>query len=187
MLIGLIGKAGAGKDTVANHWVATRGFVIVRFAEALKQLVAREFDWPREKLDSLTFKETPDPRWNGVTPRQALIAIGTHGFRSCDPDFWVKKTVKGIRSIRELWKLSGNPDVNIVVTDVRFPNEVVAIQKLGGVTMRIEKIGAPAATLMANDLTETALDSYVPDRIVSAYHGEITNLLALADEALRSL
>ena len=63
------------------------------------------------------------------------------------PDIWV-----------ESWKgfISGLPEGLIyIVPDVRFPNEVKAIQDMGGIVIRLTRNPEES-----NDETETALDSW---------------------------
>ena len=45
-LIGLAGRAGAGKDTIADRLVANHGFVRVAFADKLKSIISDAFDVP---------------------------------------------------------------------------------------------------------------------------------------------
>lgn len=63
-LVGISGRAGAGKDTVGRMLVETvPGARTVAFAEPMKRFVSEIYDWPLEKLEDLEFKETPDPRY----------------------------------------------------------------------------------------------------------------------------
>lgn len=200
-VIGIMGKAGAGKDTVADHLVAKHGFAKGQFACVLKDVVCRVYGWDREALDSdhaarklgyasaLAYKEEvprlpggapqcPGPdslplSLRGMTRRKVLQHIGTEGFRYCALDTWVRC---------EMNRLPGGAS-GIVFADLRFPNEVDAIRNLGGRVWCVRKIGGPG-TASGGHSSETALDGTKVDAFLEAAHGEIPKLLALVDETI---
>lgn len=62
LILGLAGKAGAGKDTVANYLVKRYGFAKFSFSDALYQEVADAFMLPdMEILRNRESKEAPHP------------------------------------------------------------------------------------------------------------------------------
>ncbi len=74
-VIGIAGNSSAGKDTVANLLVE-RGFTIVSFADELKRLAGRIFDYDANTLfGEPACRNAPDPRasdpayWKGVWDR----------------------------------------------------------------------------------------------------------------------
>ena len=124
MKVGLCGFARVGKDTAAEHLVEYQRFA---FADALKveaskmmEAIGIEADWADP-----VFKA----RW-----RPLLVALGA-GRRSIDPDYWIK------RLIFTLAANSIDKRDNIVVTDVRYANEVRWILSQGGAVIRIERPG----------------------------------------------
>lgn len=139
MIIGLCGAQGSGKDTVANILVTKYGFVRLSFADALKDVVAILFSWPRHMLEgdtaeSRTWREAPDAEWSlktgihGFSPRKALQYIGTDLIRErVYIDIWTGIVEKRIAMI-----LAANPKAKIVVSDCRFTNEVAAVKKFPG-------------------------------------------------------
>ena len=130
-IIGLIGAAGSGKDTVAQ----LLGYKKLSFAGTVKDVASVAFDWDRELLEGLTpesraFRETVDEYW-GITPRLAMQKIGTEMFRDIiSKDFWLKRLRK------EIEKAGDTP---VVITDCRFQNEADFIRELGGTIVYIKR------------------------------------------------
>jgi len=116
MLIGVCGKAGAGKDTIGDYLVDKRGFKKIALADPIKRLVKDVFALDDHTVYDRVAREQELERWNGWTVRKLLQYIGTELFReNIDDAIWVKS----------LWyKIQDDRDSNYVVTDVRFPNEL---------------------------------------------------------------
>ena len=138
-IIGLVGFAGSGKDTIANILAIDFRFKKLAFADPLKDAAAIIFDWPRYLLEgdtepSRAFRERPDPYWSEklgkpFTPRMALQQLGTEGCRNVfHDDIWVLNLEKRITQHEK-----------VVVTDVRFPNEIDSIIRQGGKIVRIKR------------------------------------------------
>lgn len=127
-LIGVAGKKGHGKDTVARI-LCEQGFTLLRFADPLKAML-RAFYRNHHMLDTEIerriegdLKEIPCIFLRGKTPRHAMQTLGTEWGRGCVAgDLWV-------RSLIDRYYI-GNEDV--VVPDLRFVNEAHAIQDAGG-------------------------------------------------------
>jgi hypothetical protein len=132
MIIGLSGFINSGKDTVAKYLVRNHGFTKLSFASTLKDMVSVVFGWPRNLLEgdteeSRVFRETPDYFWSSklghsVTPRWVLQYMGTEVMRNyfCQ-SIWCDALENKIRSF------SGD----VVITDVRFLNEIAMLQDKG--------------------------------------------------------
>lgn len=138
MLLGIVGEKRHGKDTIGDYLVDKYGFVKVSFAHPLKMMVKELFNFSEEQING-DLKEEIDPRWN-ASPRKLLQIIGTDLFRNRMGDyfpnlkdnFWLIKAKNTIDDLRKI-----NPDVNIVITDCRFPNEVEMIRSLGGKIIKV--------------------------------------------------
>lgn len=141
MIIGICGLIGGGKGTVADILVETHGFQKLSFADALKDGVAAMFNWPRHLLEgdtdeSRTWRELEDPFWTKemgrtISPRIVLQLVGTEAMRIGFFDgIWVSIVKQ---------KLVTQPDVNWVLPDTRFPNEVDMLQSIGGQVWRIKR------------------------------------------------
>lgn len=135
MIIGICGLIGSGKDTIAQYLVDSRGYNRVSFASALKDATAVLFGWDREILEGATAearheREKPDPFWSERlgrewSPRIALQYLGTDLFRNnLDESVWVYAAERRILNL--------GPRANVVISDVRFPNEIKMIRKMGG-------------------------------------------------------
>ena len=141
MLIGFVGLIGAGKDTAADYLVNFHGFRRDSFANTLKDAVAHVFGWDRTLLEGRTteareWREQVDPWWAerlnmpNLTPRWILQYWGTEVCRKgFHDDIW-------IASLENKMRKTGD---NIVISDVRFPNEIKAIHNAGGMVIRVKR------------------------------------------------
>jgi hypothetical protein len=137
LIIGLVGFIGSGKGTVGDM-LMENGFVKDSFAAPLKDAVSVMFGWPREMLEgdtevSRNWRELPDKFWSEkfgrpFTPREALQLMGTEAGRDVfHKDIWVMSL------------LNRSHGKNVVVTDVRFKNEIQHIKNNGGYIVRIKR------------------------------------------------
>lgn len=141
MIIGFVGFIGSGKDTAADYLVNTHGFRRDSFANTLKDAVAHVFGWDRTLLEGRTkeareWREQVDPWWSArlkmpkLTPRWILQHWGTDVCRvAFHDDIW-------IASLENKMRKTGD---NIVISDVRFPNEIKAIHNAGGQVIRVKR------------------------------------------------
>jgi len=139
MIIGTIGFIGSGKGTVADILVEKKGFTKLAFADAVKDATAAIFGWPRALLEgdteeSRVFRETKDEWWSAktgkhITPRNMLQIMGTEAGRDTfHPDLWILALEKKLGMYQ-----------NVVISDVRFPNEIDFIQRMGGFVVRVKR------------------------------------------------
>lgn len=141
MLIGLTGKAGSGKDTVADIMVQELGFRKVGFADALYREVSAFYGISEDQLRNRFHKESPDNRINRLpdnrhidmpfplSPRQVLQWWGTEYRRAQNEHYWIDKMV-----------ITEHPTV---IPDVRFHNEADFIHAHFGTILKIERPGIP--------------------------------------------
>lgn len=143
MIIGTIGFAGSGKGTAADYLVEKKGFTKLAFADAVKDATAAIFGWPRALLEGDTdesreWREQKDEWWSEktelyITPRNMLQLMGTEiGRDMIHPNVWIYALEKRIGMYQ-----------NVVIADVRFPNEMKFIQSLGGFIVRVKRDNDP--------------------------------------------
>ena len=232
-LIGISGKAGAGKDLVGviiQYLVHTTGiinmeywedfknkstfnqivfsqYVIKKFADKLKDIVCLLIGCTREQLENREFKEKElGEEWDikiityidgelhkiynpsdyedfdikckypisytsnviKQTPRSLLQKIGTDLFRNqLHPNTWVSSAFANY--LNNAW----------IFTDVRFPNELEAIKKRKGLTIRVNRGLVERTGKMIQGpehISETALDDAKFDYVIEN-NGTIEELI----------
>lgn len=162
-LFGFTGRKNSGKDTSSNHLENNHEFIILAFAPILKEMCGLAFGFNKEQLYG-DLKEVPDPNWFNLTPRQVLQFVGTNLFRdhmaelneNFKNDFWILCVKKNIEKI-----LKTNPNAKIVISDVRFPNEVAMVKELGGVVIRVTRPSLNYA--VDTHISETLIDDLEVD------------------------
>lgn len=138
-IVGIFGKAGSGKDTIANYMIENLGYTKIAFADVLKDIVSVLFSWERHLLEGDTkesreFRETKDMWWSNklgkeITPRLMLQQIGTDLFRNhFDKNIWLHVIERKIRKYDK-----------VVISDIRFPNEHQLIKDLNGIIIKVER------------------------------------------------
>jgi hypothetical protein len=168
-----MGSAGAGKSTVANRLVAKHGFTELALAP-MKRFLADLFDWPLSMLNGETVgKNVGDPRYprpNGtlLIPRESMILLATEWGRNC-----YKAT--------ELER--------VVISDVRFRNEVEVLRKAGALVVRVRR---PVKELFVKTThpSEVELNEIPDEDFDYVIHGPekgVPELEDLADEMMKGL
>ena len=132
MIIGLSGLKRAGKDTFASYFPPN--FTRMAFAEPLKQAAAIIYDVPPEAFDD-NLKDATNEKW-GITHRDMLINVAQK-MREVDPDHWVRLMEARILNTYA----QGLTDQHILITDVRQPNELEMIERLGGAVYLVQRKG----------------------------------------------
>lgn len=157
MIIGISGFINSGKGTVGSYLTDQFGFRKDSFATSLKDACSLMFDWPRDMLEGETmesrmWREVPDEWWSGklgipdFSPRLALQLIGTNVLRHhFNESMWFLTLENRIRK---------NISQDVVISDVRFPNEIKFIRDHGGVMLRVNRGPLPVwydIAVAAND------------------------------------
>jgi|TARA_B110001469_G_C9641093_1_gene322481 hypothetical protein len=163
-IIGLLGTANSGKDTVGNYLISNHQFMRYAFGDPVKDICKTLFSLSNLQLSDPSMKEIVDERW-GLRPRDMFQRIGTEfgqmGILKLFPE--LKNKIK----YRELWvklfeewlKQQGN--MNIVITDVRFKHEIECIKKYGGTIIKMNRNTSKNETY----LSETEIN-LIPDDMI---------------------
>lgn len=156
-LIGLIGKAGVGKDTVALHLWNEHNLRRYSFAAPLRDMLGEllgDVDW-----DDREWKERKID-WIGKSPRELLQTLGTEWGRNLvHPHLWVLRAEQEWQCITQ--RLHGLAD-GMVVSDVRFTNEADWIISRGGTLIEILRPdAAPVASHASEQQDLAAFPRYV--------------------------
>lgn len=149
-LIGLCGSPGSGKDTVAKI-LAPLGWTRVSFADPLRSMLLA--------LNPMTtvgirVKELVELiGWEAAKKvgdvRELLQRLGTEAVREClGEDAWVDLARKKIASIN-------GP---VVITDVRFPNEVGFVRELAGEIILVNRPGVGAVNNHSSENRDFEVD-----------------------------
>jgi len=159
MIIGIAGKKGVGKTTLADHWTNQYGYAKDSFSGILKH-VSNEV-WENNINDCPKEARFGEYKW---TPREWYIDLGDL-VRKYDKDYFVN-------SLFEMYD-EYPYDIPLVIDDVRYPNEYDAITKRKGLIIYIERYKNLNVYKESQDVSETSLDNasfdYVikPDRNLS--------------------
>lgn len=141
-LIGLVGNARVGKDTVADYLADQYGLIPYAFAMPVKDMLEPVFG----DLFYTGDREKPID-WLGKSPRQLMQSLGTEwGRHLVHPDIWVLLA-------DQQWKRYPGR-FGMVATDVRFRNEAEWVLREGGTLIRIVR---PDAESVSSHCSEQAI------------------------------
>ena len=127
--------------------------------------MATLFEWDRDLLDGKTeqsrlWREQEDHFWSKelkkkVTPRYVLQVFGTECMRDGFYDgIWVSMLKK---------KVTENPDINWVIPDVRFENEVKVLKEIGGEVWWVKRGQLPMWFRMYQDIGQKPKDVHASE------------------------
>lgn len=161
MIIGIVGKAGAGKDTVADYLVEKYNFRKFAFADKLKEIAKDLFNVNKKDEDG----------------RYILQQLGSK-MREIQENIWIDYVFRQIE------------EENAVISDVRYVNEAQRIIDEGGVLIllhvsdnirksRIEKrdgrkISSAEFNKFSQHSSEKEFDRICNERLII---GEVFNII----------
>lgn len=149
--ISISGKMKSGKDTFAEiakeciyrDLLCKEKVEIIHIAQSVYEVT--EFLIGYRLFGKKIVKKTP-------FERKALQVVGNWGRKIFGKDLWLNQAVKKLK----------NKTNDVLVTGVRYPNEVHALNKIGFYSVWIdcpEKLRKQRGANNMNDSTETAFDS----------------------------
>lgn len=189
MILGVCGKARSGKDTFAEILAeeifnsVKKRFVLMAYANELKNRVQKDFDLSYEQLWG-NAKEIPDKRYpkdkdsneSFWTSREIMQNYGEF-YRSIDYHFWVNNLFRVIDS---------KEYNNVIITDVRHPNEADPIINRGGSIIRVTSNRENKEQVHGtNHISEIAMDNYDKVDFHVTNDGSIEDLRLTAQQVVK--
>lgn len=157
-IIAICGAKRSGKDVLAKHLVATRGFKKLSFAEPLKKVVKELFNFNdiQVGIDEENAvgdeKEIIDERW-GISPRKALQFFGTEIMQHAIDEL-IPNTNRGFLAdilLSRISRDSCDSCDSYVISDLRFLHEYNKLKssvKVGKIrSLIIVKISRPTVNI----------------------------------------
>jgi hypothetical protein len=184
-VVGICGYATVGKDSVAAHLATRHGYVHASFADRIRAFAS--FVDPVvgvrcgfvPSADSLLVRYSEALGELGYTEakrryprlRQFLVSLGEGARRFIAPDVWLDAVLP-----------PGYSGPELVVSDVRYPNEGKRVKELRGVTIRVDRPGVePANEHEAKHTLEIEVDAVIVN------DGTLEQLYAKVDDVAARL
>ena len=129
MIIGLAGKARAGKTTAANYITIKYDIHEYAFADPLKTAAVELFGITRQMAYGYEYDREQIVNGWGISVREMLQKLGTECMRmNFGDDFWTKRA-----------EIAVSKYTHLIISDVRFDNEARWIKNKGGIVINITR------------------------------------------------
>lgn len=164
MLIGVTGRIGEGKTSVAEHLRDKHGFLLLSFSTPIKEAIAQLFGLPMTVLTNPVLKTQVIEEF-GKSAREIMQIFGTECMRNhFGSDFWVNQMIN---------RIDWYSHRDIVIDDVRFPEEAQMVHDYSGFLMRVIRPNNP----------------YAADKVHTSEHlpGAFTNITMVNSDTLEAL
>lgn len=189
LVLGLLGRKRSGKDTFAERLVSEHGFERLAFADALKATMYDLNPWVRVEEDEVGIVYGPASGMGRAIHLSIAYIVDRIGWEAA----------KEVREVRRLLQDHGvairdhvSPSVwvdavasrvavtvrPVVITDVRFPNEMDFIRDVRGRCVRIVR---PGVVSEDRHVSEVGLDDVYTDYVVRN-SGSVGDLHRVADD-----
>lgn len=157
------GRRGSGKST-ASKVLIDMGFKEIKFADPLKNMLRAFYatcgvdeETTERKIEG-DLKEVACEWLSGKTPRFAMQMLGTEWRDLFSKDMWSDILVKRVQN--------GSVGDRVVCSDLRFPHEIDALNRLNARTIRIARPDAPDDEY-SKHASETQIDSLPVGMVVN--------------------
>lgn len=180
-VVGICGKAGSGKDTIAEYldrrspqdelWV--HKFAL---ADLVKDVASHVFDVDRKLFDNREFKERELTSLPNYSPRKLAQLVGTDCFRDV---FGIWVWVAALH--RKLQNIQLVSDA-VIITDIRFQSEMQWILEQDGILVRVERDAAPVINSHISEMIppisfcQNAVEAYGGSLVVIENNGSLVDL-----------
>ena len=198
-IVGLVGKSGSGKDTVANILV-NEGYERVASADTMKDDLCRYLDITHEEFEQ--YKNKPlkvvhteegfhhmkgEDRFGKTrifgkfafdfSLRRLLQQYGMDMRDHFGPDYWISRSVKKILDADEVFVNESKKQV--VISDIRFQNEWDYVKSMGGKVVLIKG---------REELTQEDQKQHITEQLATNPNTEIeADLIITNDGSLEDL
>lgn len=160
MLIGLLGNTGSGKDTASEYLVQKHGFYNLALADPIKIYCQWVFGWSATQLWGPSEERNTIDKTMGISPRVALQSLGDWA-REYKENCYIDAALRRVDAVQYsklkddflfaelplsvLLKRCSNQGCTlgtarierVVISDVRFKNEIEGIKAEGGKIIKL--------------------------------------------------
>lgn len=152
-IVAFAGRKQSGKSTSAEFLIKeyrqkSLSFERYSFADTLKKVCVEVLGLSPEQCYGTDEQKNQlvNCQWDGkqLTGREVMQILGTEWFRTMQPNVWADATIRRI--------FADGADL-AVIDDCRFPNEVDAVKKAGGIVIKLNR-----DLYKSDHASETALD-----------------------------
>lgn len=175
---------GSGKSTAAYHLVEEHGFVLVKFAGALKAMTRALLAELGEDLALIERRVEGDLKEQVVpalrrSTRYVMQRLGTEfGRELLHENVWADIVAEKIRGLMAAGK-------SVVIDDMRYRNELETVERVCGVRLTCVRLTRPGAAVTSAHSSEGELDHLSMPEIHN--DGDLGDLFAAVDETLLPL
>jgi hypothetical protein len=125
-LLACAGQLRQGKDVTADYLAKRLGWGRGSFASNVKRIFCETFGADLDFIEKWKTVSEPPPGFK-IPVRQALQFIGD-GFRSIKDEIWIEMLLR-------------DPEISLIISDVRYRNELSAVRARGGINILIYRPG----------------------------------------------
>jgi len=181
IIIGLCGRAGAGKDTAAKVLVDKFGFSAYSLAAEIKSCLIDldpfvPIDNRPVRLSELLLDSSLESLKRSYPEvRRLLQVLGAEVVRARVESFWVDRVED---------RLLVDRPKRVVITDIRFMNEVEWVRYLGGMIFCVKRDGALDQHAGVKHSSELGLGDELIDRFINN-SGDFNDLICIIDDLMR--
>ena len=175
-LVGIAGRAGAGKSMVATRLVQLSDYRVISFATPLKRMAVNflvdNYGYERGCAALFLVHKVIKIPEIGVTMRHLLQTLGTEwGRKLINPCLWIN--IAGDQIAEQMdW-------TDVVVDDVRFESEAALIREFGGLVIHLVRAGGE----FDGHASEAGI-AINPDDVVITNDGSVIELMAQVERAI---
>lgn len=192
------GKAGSGKDTIALYLKTHYNFSHLFFAYAVKKSLSIITGLDEKYFFDHELKEKTLPfPWDKFTPRKMMQFYGTELMRNqLDKDIWIKSVATKISAILDTKNNDDDDDdtVNVVVSDLRFQNEMYVEQFINSdcsikkLIIRVDRPGKDGNTQggLEKHESENGITNYPAETIIINNNQTKDDLYAKVDSLMKT-